>query len=292
MSSINLEPPTPEPTWSDKLEALGIEIKWNSVTRCWDFIGLTTEYDNDASLGYLMQDEEANQRVTGRDRETVLRLINEVIDPNYLELSESLTWDIFSYYSDGTNRGPSINIKLHDTYDFWRIVEKELDYEFPDEYEIDPHYNIWNDTIEWEWDWFIGTLIPEDYPHLDASQFMRLGRSGGHLVYDIYNRHLTVPEAWEFQQLEEAAPELVRGACAEIVHNMAAYALVDRWDAVHTEWLEGEEEAVADAVRAKDFEKAAWHQANRDAATSKEFFDMEDAREIVWPAIEKHLKDE
>jgi hypothetical protein len=288
MSEINLIPPEPEPTVTDKLQALNIIPVWDGH---WRFPGLVTDYGDVVRLGELMDDEEADVLVKKRDRETVNRLVNGM-DPELLEVDEDTWRDIFDYYSEGNYRGPSINVKLHDTYDYWRIVENGLGFEFPDEWEIDPEYQIWNDTIEQDWDWYMDTVIPEDHPSLDPKKFMRLGRSGGHLVYDIGEHYLNVAEAWDFMQLEKVAPKYVRSECAEVVSRQAAYALIDRWEIELDEWRDGEEEAVAEAVRTNNLKKATWHQANIDAAKGREFFDHSIAHELVWGVIWEHDKND
>jgi hypothetical protein len=294
---IELTPPEPEPTLSDILEALSVKVAWNKDHRFWQFLGLVTD-DNieilDPSLGTLLDEEDADRLLSSRDRDTVLHIINTEILPGDLILAEDLSTNILDYYSSdyGRHRGPSINIKLHDTYGFWRIIEKGVDWEFPDDYEIDPQYVIWSDTIDWEWDYYMSTVIPEDHPALDTDKFMRLGRSGGHLVYDIRDHALSVPEAWDFMQLEKVAPKYVRYVAAEIVRNQAGSALYDHWLEELEEWQEREFDALQEAVRTNDHEAASRHQANLDAARGQEFYDLAEAQDLMWDVIYKHLEDE
>lgn len=289
MSEINLTPPEAEPTLTDMLEDLSVDIVWNKEEKIWQFEGLVTDWHTETpSLGTLLADEDADKLLTSRDRDTVLRIVNEDVLPGDLELAEELWTDIFNYYGDHPYRGPSINVKLHATYDFWRAMEKGLGVELPEEPEIDPHGMIWNDTIDWEWDYYMETLIPMDHPALDTDRFVRLGRSGGHLVYDV--RHgLSVPEAWDFMQLEKEAPKYVKYVAAEVVRNLAGHALFEMWERELEDWEDRESEAVAEAIRMNNFKAARRHQANLDAVKGQEFFPLYEAQDLAWEAIQEYV---
>lgn len=279
MTEFNLTPPEPEPTLTERLAALGITPTWDKTYRTWTLPGLMG-VDPYPTIGYLMDEPEADEILTSRDRETVERIIDNTLDPEAIELDDDLWRDSLGYYSDHNDRGPSINVKLHDTYDFWRILEKALDLDF-EEYVIDAEYVIWTDVVDGEMDWFTGDVLPRDYPDLDPKAFTRMGRSGGHLTYNIGSRPLTLAEADALRRLWEEIPDYVRGCAQEVVARQWAYALTDiTWEKVVDEWRDGEMEAVADSVRTNDYAKAAWHQANLDAEI--EWFGEEDAFNIVW----------
>jgi hypothetical protein len=183
-------------------------------------------------------------------------------------------------------RGPAINVKLHDTYQFWRLLEKIFDVDF-EEHEVDPHYMAWNDTIEHEFEWFKTEYIDghgggEEYEYLDSDKFALAGRSGGWLVYDIGGRALTLGEACELRRVWEDVPSMVTDVAREVVARQWTWGFEDLWDKAVEEWAEREEEAVAEAVRTNDFEAAKRHQENLDA-------DIEQHRpymfEIVWEAL-------
>ena len=286
MTEFDFTPPESEPTVIDMLAAVDVEPTWHKENRHWYFPGLVVGYGNyNPSLGDLMQDEEFDERLNSRDRHAVDRIVNNELHEGELELDQSNVTDLLGWYSERRSNwsGPSANIKLHSTYNYWRQLQKALDVDF-DEMWADSAYTIWGDTIDWEWEYYMDTVIPEDYPRLDTGLFKRGGRSGGHLIYNVSGRGLTVGEAYDLLKLWEKVPEYLEYVAQEIVTNQFAYGLKRLAEEVIDEWREGEQDAVAEALRTKDFEAAAWHQSNLDA--EKDWIDEECGRMIVWDVLE------
>jgi hypothetical protein len=289
---IDLTPP-PEPrTILEELAEWGVDLTWHKPD---EYEGglwyLTNTYtDNlfdDWAIGHIIDDAGL---LTSRDREAATILINKELEADDIQLRQSAWEPTFGapYHGDRYHHaGPAIDVKLHAMWEQARQVEKALDIDFTD---VDPEGTIQWDTVEWELEWFKDTYLPENYPDLNPDQFGLYGRQGGHLVYHIYSADydawpLTLAEATQLSALFDEIPELVKGVAMQVTARLGGYLLHDLWNLTVDEWRDGEEDAKAEAIRTKDFVRAAWHQANLDAET--EWFDHTDGEEIIWDIIYK-----
>lgn len=283
-TSFNLEPPEAKPSNMDILASWDIKPRWEKEDKLWYLPG----------LGYLHEilemDEEELQRLTSRDRHAVNKALEDYGD--YLGscyLDDNVWQSELGWYARhmDRSRGPTINVKLYETWDLWRTMESIFGVSL-EEHEVDPQYVAWNDSIEHEMDWFKSEYIDGEYPgyqHLDGDRFVRGGRSGGWLVYEI-NTALTLGAATELRKVWADVPSFVTECAREVVARQWAWGLEKLWDDAVDEWREREEETKSEAVRTNDIQAAARHQANLDERVhmfSPDFFDL--AWEKLYEAV-------
>ena len=290
---IDLTPPPEKLTILEELAEWDVDLTWmkgdEHESGLWYLTNTYTDnMFDDWGIGHLVDDED--DLLTSRDREAVTILINRDLEAEDINLRKRVWENEFGspYHGDGLRHaGPEVSVKLHGEWALTRFVEKALDIEYG---EVDPEWIITGDVVEMEFDWFKTEMLPRDYPGLDTERFGLFGRSGGHLVYDVYDSDndawpLTLAEATQLRALFAEMPSMIRGIEQEIVARLGGYVLLKLWDDMVDEWRDGEEEAKAEALRTNAFERAAWHQANLDAETT--WFDAVDGQEIVWPIVYK-----
>ena len=277
MTEFDLTPPKEPAPLLDRLAEWDVQLKYEKEQGWY----LTNTVNDDGWGGVYtvaLTEEDADKYLTYRDREAAANIING-LDADQIIIDQEMWEHKFGYYSNDGMGGPSWNVKLHDTWGYWQKLSKALDFEFPEEWEIDREYTIWADVIDWEWDWFKG-WIKEEWPDLDHERFVRLGRSGGHLVYNVRGGYhdeplLTLAEAEALQRLGKHIPDMVRGVAQDMVAAYASHALCEEAERQVDKWEAREEKAKAKAIRDGDFEKAAWHQENIDDWRNSHLDDFE-----------------
>lgn len=295
---IDLTPPPEKLTILEELAEWDVELKWREYEtdeaepgRAYGLWYLTNTYTenlfDDWAIGHLVDDP--TEHLTSRDREGAAILINRELEAEDINLRrEAWEPDLGCYHGDGLRHaGPSINVKLHGIWEMNRQVEKALDIEFE---EVDIEGTIQWETVEWEMEWFKDTYLPDKYPDLDVDRLGLFGRSGGHLVYDVYSPDydawpLRLTEATQLRALFEEIPELVKGVEQQVTARLGSILVLQHWNLAVDEWRDGEEIAKTEALRTKDFVKATWHQENLDAEI--EWFDISDGEELIWNIIYK-----
>lgn len=294
MIGFDLTPPEETERPIDRLRKWGIAPVYMKEEKLWVLPGVEM-WGDDVSIGYLMDDQgddETDKRLTSRDLEAVEHIINNILDVPNFEIGQEIWRERLDRYADYANGGPSVNVKLHDTYEFWQVMEKATGISI-EEHEVDPEGWIWNDAIDHEMDWFTGTVL-DNYPALDTTKFMRMGRSGGHLVYDIGNsdssRCLTFAECEDLLRLWEEVPTLLRDIAMDIVGRLWSHVFNDSWEKQVDKWRKREQKAVAKCIRKGLFERAAWHQANLDAEAAITHWDYTDSFEFVWEILWNYEK--
>ncbi len=290
---IDLTPPPEKLTILEELAEWDVQLTWQKPNEdhggLWYLTNTYTEnMFDDWGIGHLVDDED--ELLTSRDREAVTILINKKLEAEDIQLRQSAWETEFGspYYGDHHHHaGPAINVKLNGMWAMARQVEKAFDIDFED---VDPDGTIQWDTVEWELEWFKDTYLPDNYPDLNPDSFGLFGRQGGHLVYDIYSGDydawpLTLTEATQLRALFEEIPELVKGVEQQVTAHLGGILLLTLWNLTVDEWRDGEEDAKTEALRTKDFARAAWHQANLDGET--EWFDISEGEELIWSIIYK-----
>jgi hypothetical protein len=277
MTEFDFTPPEPEPTNIQILESWDIKPTWDKENRLWHLPG----------IGYLHEvlemDEEELSLLTSRDLHAVEKAINsyEWLMGAYLDND---VWESeLGYYSRhmDRSRGPTINVKLHETYDIWRLLEKLFDVDL-EEYEVDPEYVAWNDTIDNEMDWFKSEYIDGHggFEHLSSDKFVRGGRQGGWLVYDFGGTALTLGEACELRRVWADVPSMVTGVAQDVVARQWAWGFEKLWEDAVDEWRDREGNALVEAVDRGDLKAAQWHRENM-----KQTIDMPDMFDLVWETL-------
>lgn len=282
MTEFDLEPPAPEPTNIEILESWGIKPTWDKENRLWHLPG----------LGYLHEiiemDEEDTLILTSRDRHAVEKALEdygEYLMGHYLD--QDIWEPVLGWYARHMDRtkGPAINVRLYDTYEAWRLLEKVFDVDL-EEHDVDPEYVAYQDTVDHEMDWFRSEYIDGQFAeiyHLDSKKFQLAGRSGGWLVYDIHSGNydsgaLTLGEATELRdKVWPDVPGMVRNVAHDIVVKQWSWAFEDMWTDAVDDWRDREQQAVLDAVERGDLKAAQWHRSN-----VAETIDMPDMFDFVW----------
>lgn len=285
LTEFNLEPPEPEPTNVEILESWGIKLAWYSEHRVWHIPG----------MGYITEilelEDEDVEHLTSRDQHAVEKKINEYGEHLMSHYLDDNVWESeLGWYARHLDRikGPTINVKLHETYDTWRLMEKIFDISL-EEHEVDPEYVAWNDTIDMEMDWFKSEYIDGQssrFEHLDGDKFVRGGRSGGWLVYDYGNTALTLGEATELRRVWEEVPDMVTTVAQEVVIRQWAWAFEDLWDGAVDDWYDRERDALIEAVRTNDFQAAKQHEENMKGDVMRHKPDMLD---LVWTELDEEV---
>lgn len=239
-------------TTLERLEALGVELKWVHYTPKsygsdgWELVGVA-----DSELTYYADEDGLVFRLDSAGRPCPPRgeigQIVERMEPSDIQLEHDLLRNHLNWrgrYHDG---GWAVNVKLHNQWDYnrkWPDMEckREDCYESRERYGIDHDYweSYWERLTEHHYECF---LEDEHYfKLLDRGKFYR---DGGYICYE--SETLALDEAEALVDLyENTMPYLVDDACRDAATHEAAYKMAHLLD-LEVEYIEYESFALTDA---------------------------------------------
>lgn len=169
---------------------------------------------------WLESDLDDYYELTETEAIKILERPDFVVTLDAAALSTRLNW----YSSGYHDRGWEANIKLHDVWQwekYWSPVTDQLE---------EPSYELERQMEEYAWtatsstyDFWLATLPSALYP----PRFMRVGRSGGHLIYR--RDEMDLAEAEALFEVYETIPIHLKNVCQEIATIRTALRVADAW---------------------------------------------------------------